>query len=187
MIPRTAIIATACAVLPFSAVARPHDAAARDVQDNNPAAAKRDPVAAALVDHIRSAEEYVHTPPVPSSDLFNQDTCLLTRDLEPSRTPSSSRSPSPQPWTRLPAATTTPPPSPQTLRRHHHHHQLTATTTMKPTRQRARAPQATTALPATTAAAAAAAATAPPRQPVVAPPLGSPWSSVSRLSWFPAW
>ncbi|KAJ1326118.1 hypothetical protein MN608_09321 [Microdochium nivale] len=61
MIARTAIIVAASAVLPLSAVARPHDAApaARDVQDSQPAAAKRDSVAAVLIDHIRSAEETV--------------------------------------------------------------------------------------------------------------------------------
>ncbi|KXJ90027.1 hypothetical protein Micbo1qcDRAFT_205649 [Microdochium bolleyi] len=69
MIPRTAIITTAAVfvtALPFSAVARPHDAAsaaaaaiARDIQVEEQPAARREPIAAALIGHIRSAEETI--------------------------------------------------------------------------------------------------------------------------------
>ena len=70
MIPRTAITTTAAVfvtALPFSAVARPHEAAsaaaaaaiARDIQVEEQPAARREPIAAALIDHIRSAEETI--------------------------------------------------------------------------------------------------------------------------------
>ena len=78
MIARTTILAATLAVLPFSAVARPQDAAARDVLQADEPVVKREPIAAALVDHIRSAEETIENSNIlvkesPASDSTDEE------------------------------------------------------------------------------------------------------------------